>query len=79
MYAFDNGLSVGAEVGYYWYDKSGAGANAKDGVSQELAKLAYQVNKNLALNANYQFGGKDASGNDWKHNDKFLIGMSYAF
>jgi uncharacterized protein (TIGR02001 family) len=79
MYPFDNGISVGAEVGYYWYDKSGAGANAKNGVSQELAKFAYQVNKNLALNANYQFGGKDASGNNWRQNDKFVVGMSYAF
>ena len=69
----------GTKIGYYWYEKSGAAPNVKDGVSQELAKAAYQVDKNLSLMANYQFGGKDAFGNDWKHNKKFIVGMSYAF
>ena len=79
MYAIGKGFSAGGELGYYWYDKSGVGATTKDNFSQQLAKVAYQYDKNLSFSANYQFGGKDAFGQDWKHNKKFIVGMSYAF
>jgi uncharacterized protein (TIGR02001 family) len=79
MHPLGKGFSAGAEMGYYWYEKSGAAPNVKDGVSQELVKATYQVDKNLSLTANYQFGGKDAFGTDWKHNKRFIVGMSYAF
>ena len=79
MHPLGKGFSAGGEIGYYWYNKSGAADGVKDGFSQQLLKEGYQVDKNLSLSANYQIGGKDAFGQDWKQNKRFVLGLAYAF
>lgn len=73
-YTFGN-ASVGADVGYYWYDAQ----VAKNGVAATTLHAGYQISKALSLGVAYQVDGDDAAGADQERNNTGRVSLAASF
>lgn len=67
--------SVGADVGYYWYDAP----TAKNGVAATTLHAGYQVGQALSLGVAYQVDGDDAAGADQERNNTGRVSLAFSF
>lgn len=74
-YNIDTKLSVGGDVGYYWYDDK----NANDGVSLAQVRAGYKVDDKLSLGVAYQLDGMNAADQSQDRNHTARFNVGYAF
>lgn len=67
--------SVGADVGYYWYDNN----EANDGIALAQVRAGYQVNSNLSLGVAYQLDGMNAADQSQERNHTARFNVGYSF
>lgn len=74
-YNIDTKLSVGGDVGYYWYDDK----DADNGVSVAQVRAGYKVDDKLSLGVAYQLDGMTGAdqAQERNHTARFNVGYSF--